>query len=313
MKKFLKKISFFIAIIFIGWLILELFYRNVPNNYSQKDKDVVQNYDDAQILIFGNSHSFYGLNPDFFSKRAYNLSNISQTLMYDKLLFDKHEDKFENLKYVVLNVEYSSLSQDDNMPEIQWRKYFYEAQMGVETGTVSNFDVKKYSLALVPRLAITISSLKEYIQKGSIVECISNGWAGKVGVNEAYNNPRMGKVIARKHEDGSTDFYKNTQRIKSIIAKCREKNIKVVLVTMPVTSYYADNVNKDKLQLIFKQCHNLDKLYNVSYINLFFDKRFTNKDFYDTDHLNTGGAQKCSQIISDFIDKKSNLYSRSPR
>ncbi|WP_417351913.1 hypothetical protein [Flavobacterium alkalisoli] len=302
MKKFLKKFSFFLTIIVVGILALELFYRFIPNNYIEKNKQIRENYD-SEVVFFGNSHTFYGMNPDFFSQKAYNLSNVSQTIQYDKLLFDKHFDSLKNLKCITINVEYSTLSQNDYMPELQWRKYFYESQMDLKTGMVSNFDIRKYVLCMAPRFKLTVSSIRECFNKGSLVECLPNGWAPKEGVNNQYNNPDTGKAIARKHEDGSVDFSKNSNRLQGIITKCKERGIKVVLVTMPVTSYYAENVNKEKLNLIFTEANKLaQNNYNAYYINLFNDDRFNNDDFYDSDHLNTIGAKRCSEIVNGFIE-----------
>jgi len=75
-----------------------------------------------------------------------------------------------------------------------------------------------------------------------------------------------------------------------------------MLVTMPATSHYAENVNTEKLAKIFEECSKLEGLHrNVHYLNLFVDSRFNNSDFYDCDHLNTLGAEKCSKIINTEI------------
>lgn len=304
MKTFIRKLSFFVILIFIGWAGLEIFYRAVPNNYTVKDKHIKASYNDIEVLLFGNSHSFYGLNPSFFEQYALNVSNISQTLMYDELLFNKHIDSLTALKYIVLPVEYSSLGQDDNMPELQWRKYFYETQMGLKTGMVSPFDIKRYSLALSPRFSLTVGSMQKFFNNGTIADCNDMGWAPLQGVNGELNNLQSAKATVQKHEKSQYKFDKNIYRLKSIIDTCKSRGIKVLLVTMPVTSYYADNINKEKFTLIMKECNTLDSKYdNVSYINLFQDSHFSNKDFYDADHLNSNGAKKCSLIVNEAINK----------
>jgi hypothetical protein len=281
---------------------IELLYRSVPNNYSVKNLNIVNYYQDAEVLITGNSHSFYGINPSHFQKSAFNLSNVSQGLFIDELLFNKHADSIKNLKYLVLNIDYFTLSQPEDLPELEWRNYFYEAQMGIETGLISAFNIKKYSLALASPPKITTQSIKTYFIKGTLAECNPDGWAAKEGVGPE-NRPDMGIVIAKKHEDGSMDFNKNLVRLKRIIEKCKREGVKVILVTMPVTSYYAAEVNTTKLNKIFKTCKTLDSdHYNVQYLNLFQDERFNNNDFYDVDHLNTGGAKKCSEIINNLIN-----------
>lgn len=301
MLKFFKKLSFFIAVIAIAWLCLEVFYRITPNNYTVKTNNIQTKYKDSEVLILGNSHTFYGLNPDWFKNKAFNVANVSQTLFYDQLLFTKYIPHLRNLKYVIIPVEYSSLSANDYNPELVWRSYFYESQMGLDTQIHRKLDFKKYSLALSPPFSLTVSAVKKYYRDGTLIECMPNGWASYTGVNPAYNNPAMGKIIAAKHEDNSVDFAKNTARLKKIIEVCQQKGIKVILVTMPVTTHYAVNINAKKLAMIIAQCTSIAKQHNIKYINLFSDKRFTNNDFYDTDHLNTVGAKKCSGIVNNLI------------
>lgn len=115
MKKFLLQLIFFMLPIIISWLLIELLYRDIPNNYSIKHRGVSFN-SNTEVIILGNSHSFYGLNPDYLSKSAYNLSNISQGLQIDEVLLYKHLEKFKKLKTVIFTVDYFTLSQNDGFP-----------------------------------------------------------------------------------------------------------------------------------------------------------------------------------------------------
>ena len=119
-------------------MCIEVFYRFVPNNYTQKASEVKKNYD-SEVLVLGNSHAFYGINPDDFSMKTYNFSNISQSLYFDELLLKKHLENFPNLKYVVLTVDYFSLSQIDNSSEDIYRKYYYEQYMDLDVPLISKW------------------------------------------------------------------------------------------------------------------------------------------------------------------------------
>jgi len=300
MKKFLKKFFVFCIPLLLMWVCIELMYRLVPNNYSFKHQNIGKNFD-SQILVFGNSHSFYGINPRYFSSNTFNISNISQSLYFDELLFNKYINDFKDLKTVVFNVDYFTLSTTENDAEDRWRRYFYKEQMHLDVPGISALDLRLYSLTFAPRFNLTIETIKQYFKVGTLVECSTKGWRRQDGVNELYNNAEMAKVIANKHEDGSVDFRKNVQRLKSIIAACNKRNINVILVNMPVTSNYAANVNQHKLALITKECAQLAKIENVYYLNLFQDNLFQDTDFYDTDHLNSVGAKKCSQLLDGII------------
>lgn len=299
MQKFLKRVLIFAIPIFMLWLAAETFYRAVPNNYTIKHENITRKKR-IKVLVLGSSHTLFGINPDIISPDAFNLANISQTLLYDKMIFENHLHTFRNLEYLIIPVDYFSLSQADRTPELETRKYFYEAQMNLTTGFVSDFDIKKYSLALAATPKMTYESIKQYVD-GTHTKCDANGWAELKGVG-IDNNSAMGKIIAQKHEDGSLDFKINMERLSEIIKHCRQKKVKVLLVTMPVTTHYADGVNKHKLHKIVNEASGLAREFaNVRYINLFQDERFNNADFFDTDHLNIAGAKKCSLLVNDYL------------
>lgn len=313
MKKLIQKIFFFILPILIILLCVELFYRIVPNTFSTKNEDIKRKYNSNEVLIFGNSHTFYGLNPKFFSKQTYNLAIISQTLYFDELLFDKYLCKFKKLDFIILNIDYESLSELDNGDEDVWRKYYYKSYMDLNVPLISKIDLHSVFLSSTRNFYDNVKLLKRYFLDGSIVDCDENGF----GINYTKKN-RMTNIkeitpfTINRHEDNSTNFTHNLKRIQLIINKCKSKNVKVLLVTMPMTSYYFQGVNKFKLNKIFNSCLLLKKSnQNVYYLNLFQDKRFTNDDFHDPDHLHNEGAKKCSIIVNDFINNNEiNFYSK---
>lgn len=305
MKQFISKIRFFILLLLVLWAALEAFYRFVPNNYTQKNSGVQAHYNSCQVLILGNSHALYGLNPAFFNREAYNLANISQTLFFDEMLLKGHIDSLKNLKAIILPIEYSSLTQPDSHPELQWRKYFYAAQMHVPDSSIAWYDPKKYSLALVPRFSISIKSAKKYFAGEKLYECDEHGWAPLNGGGEA-NNPETAKAVVQKHEKGSTGYDLNLGRVKNIIAQCRKRGVTVFLVSLPVTPFYAAEANLQRVAIIAKLCTQLADGRGVFYKSYFNDPYFSGEDFYDIDHLNTAGAEKCSKLINRFVEDNLN-------
>ena len=72
MRKFILKLMLFsipFALMFIG---LEVFYRYIPNNYSVKNQQINNQSKKTETLFLGDSHCLYGLNPKYFSKKAFN-------------------------------------------------------------------------------------------------------------------------------------------------------------------------------------------------------------------------------------------------
>jgi hypothetical protein len=305
MKKLVRKITFFVLPILIVLGIIEVFYRVVPNNYIVKNRNVIKNYETAEVLILGNSHTFYGLNPAYFDKPTFNLSNISQTLYFDKLLFDKHIDKFKKLKYVILNVEYFSLGVLNNSSESDWRKYYYEMYMDLDVPIIEKTDINRYLLSSPRGFNANIKLMQRYFADGTIIDCNDSGFGinytkEKIKIKDIYEDAL---VRVKGHENNNMNFSENNMILQKMIDKCNSLGIKVIIVTMPVSKPYAKGVNQKKLGKIVETCLSLEnKNANVHYINLFNDSRFTNEDFYDADHLHTDGARKCSKIINSFIN-----------
>jgi hypothetical protein len=124
MKKFTFNLMLFLLPIAIFISLAEFFYRTVPNNYSVKNENLIKKKAEIETLLFGDSHCFYGLNPIYFKKKTFNLSNVSQTIYFDKLLLDKYIKILPKLNYIVICIEYTNLSQKDNTEEDIWRIFF---------------------------------------------------------------------------------------------------------------------------------------------------------------------------------------------
>lgn len=275
-------------------------YRFVPNNYSEKQKGLMQ-YKNANVYILGNSHAFYGLHPEYMKNNVYNASNISQPLTMDKLVFDKYIANNKNAKAIVVLVEYSSLGALPEDSELQWRRYFYKHFYKLDVPGISPFDPQAYSFALAVRFNLTVENIKMYCGKGTLAECADNGAAMHYGTNAEFNNPHTGEVIVEKHTTKDVVLKENIVILEQMITSARQKGIKVLLVTMPVSDHYRANADAARLKKIQEICRGMERFDNIKYLYLFDDKRFSNTDFYDVDHMNETGAKKCSEIVDSTV------------
>lgn len=283
-------------------LAVELFYRFAPNTYTEKKKILEQN-ENAEIMILGNSHTYYGLNPDFFDPETINAANISQSLYFDRLVFDKFRDKYKNLNTIILCVDYFTLSKTDDTGEDAWRKFYYEKYMDIDVPVVSGLELGNYFLSSTRNTSINIELIKKYFKNGTLADCDKNGFGNSYTKEKRLSGfSKLAPVIVKKHEDGSLDFSQNQLRIQELAALCESLGIKIILITMPVSKGYAQNVNGAKLRKITETCKALHiQNKNVYYLNLFQDSRFSDDDFYDVDHLHNQGAEKCSKIVNDYL------------
>lgn len=303
MKKLTIKIAIFLLPVILTWAAVEIFYRNVDTNYSRKHEVIQEHYDSAEIIILGSSHSYYGLNPEYFNQRTYNFSNISQSLYFDELLLNKHLDNFRDLKAVVLTIGYFTLTQEDDGSEDRWRKYFYDQHMDLDVPSVSRLDPKRYSLALSRRFNRSVDLISEYAKNGTIITHLANGYGIQDSTDIVSDKDKVSLNIARKHENGSMDYKVNQERLERIIAACRKRGVKVYLVQMPAYPAYYKALKREKWKMIDEVLGALDRSSdNVKHINLTRYQIFTQDDLRDADHLTNKGAEKCSILLSSVIE-----------
>lgn len=308
MIKFINKLFFFCLPLLLLIGFVEYLYRTQPNNYSIKNQYIKKNHNNIELLLFGDSHCLYGLNPIYFDNNTFNLANVSQTIYFDKLVLEQYFDKLPKLKCVVFCIEYTNLSQQDNTQDDVFRKYYYQYFMGLNVPLVHELDFNQYLLSFAQSPRISYYMLKKWFQTGTFADSDDRGWGTNFKKKDRTQPYLVAKTRAFSHEDNLLDFNINSNRINDVINKCKSKNIKVVIVSMPQTHLYSSYLNQNKLQAIFKTCQNFqDENANaVFYLNLFNDKRFIDEDFYDSDHLNEVGAGKCSEIVNQFIELKLN-------
>ena len=100
----------------------------------------------------------------------------------------------------------------------------------------------------------------------------------------------------------------NREYMESIIKKCEEKNVSVLLLTTPVCSTYYACADSAQFSLMIETCEEMTQKYNnVQYLNLFRDSRFVEEDFFFSFHLETDGAVKLTKILDEYISDLSSF------
>ncbi len=303
MRRLYLKITLFLLPLFLVWASLEVFYRQGPNTYSYKNEQLQKLYKETETVVFGDSHSFFGINPLYFESRTFNISNISQSLLLDELLLAKHIANLPSLKTVILNVSYFTLSAKQDDIENSWRKYFYHHNMEVTAPSISIWNPKRYSMALIQRFNKSMELVDAYCQAGTIITTTPLGYGLQDASSIINDKEAISKVIAKKHENYSLDFALNTVRLERMVKLCRLYDVDVVLLEMPVYPAYYKLLNPVKKQKIKTTLRQLSKTHdNAFYLDLSTNSFFDKKDLRDADHLNNAGAQKCSELLNKYIN-----------
>jgi hypothetical protein len=300
MKKLLVRFFIFIFPIILLGLSAEILLRKIPNDYLYKSNYLDNTSKNIEVLFLGSSHTFYGINPEYINAKSFNAAYLSQTLNYDFEILKKYENKWTNLKYIVMPVDYSSLYFKLEASVEAWRVKGYVIYYGINT--CSNIVV--HTEILSTKLRTNISRLYRFYYK-HIPGITSSKLGWGTGFNSKNNRDLIvtGKLAAERHHAGNALFFnENVETLRSIISFARAKNIKILFLTSPAYKTYTQNLDNDQLSQTIKTLTEIVRSYpNTFYFNLLNDSTFTKDDFFDGDHLNEIGAKKLTLKVDSLL------------
>lgn len=285
---------------------MEILLRNIPNDYKLKRDYLDKNSPEIETLILGSSHSFYGFNPIYFTTKTFNASHISQYLNYDFEIMKKYDTSLNQLRTIVLPISYFTLFGKLEEGSESWRVKNYMLYYGLKTST----SLTDYTEVLSIKTKVNLRRLGSYyIKSKPATSCTNLGWGNTHKSENAKDLTKTGKTAAIRHsKDINAIKFKNILIdnkliLHSIIKWCKNRNIRVVLLTPPAFKSYRQNLNKMQLNKTIEIAKRIDLSYNnCIYLNLLNDTNFIAKDFYDADHLSEIGAKKLSKLINEKIN-----------
>jgi hypothetical protein len=308
MKKFITQIIYISLPLLIAAIGLEVWLRNIPNDYLAKKEYLDQHSAEIEILILGSSHSFYGLNPAFFDLKTFNASHISQSLNYDLAILKKYEARFKNLKNIILPISYFTLFEKLDTEPDSWRIKNYHIYYGISTSK----SIIYYSEVLSNQLNVNLTRLVSYyLFKQSAITCTKLGWGINFNSKKAQDLIETGKTASQRHSKNAIHsakyqaiFSENQSTLDAILEWSKKRNIKILLLTPPAFESYRQNLNPAQLNFCIETASKIASKYtNCMYLNLLSDANFKAQDFYDADHLSEIGAKKLSPLINSKINE----------
>ena len=314
-RKFLKTTTTFLLIPFFLILIIDYYIRDINSLYKEKFSQLIESKDSVDVLILGNSHANYGVDPgEFKNNYAYNLANVSQQIYFDKRLTITALNKgMDKLKYVFISVDYHSLFTSSQGVRDIWSYY----ANGIK------YKETKYTLAVIspflwgytPKIALSLIK-KRIINKIKyrntqiinfdvedgidIRDVIQKGFISFKGTNTKYFNKKeyLSRAGRFKEPDINSERKDVIKDLEDFIYKLKSNKITPILFSTPVYSEYNEYldiniINRNKLDI--KEICNK---YNIEYWDYSNDKGFSKSDFYNCDHLNKKGAKKFGKMLS---------------
>jgi len=305
MKKLLVKGLLFLFPLLLIVAVWEYKLNKVVNSYSKKRTTLEAGLSTMEVLVLGNSHDLYGINPAFFIRKGYNLADVSQSLFYDKSITLKYLAQMPSLKYVFIDVSYFSLwYQLNNDPVENWRDYFYAQFWSIQYPALKWYNLNLYSKILIysPREALQYA-LKDF--HVNLAEDISpEGWQSISTLGPDNHSPKKTDSLTRtriKYLDGFCRpecFKDNLGYLDSLLTQLDKRHIKVFLITTPVTPLFLKYADKRKIAVTDSVLKVLSHQFSSRYIDYLQDIRFTDPDFEDADHLSPEGAKKLSIMLN---------------
>lgn len=281
-------------------LIFEILLRTIPNDYEFKKNYLEKNASEIEVLYLGNSHTFYGIRPEFCSKKGYNLGHISQSLNIDYAFLKKYESNWKKLKYVIIPLDYFSLFEELNHSDEDWRIKNYKIYHDL---TIRNKFQDNFECFNVDFKSNCKRIIKNYLLNQNEITTTELGYGTAFHSNSNQNLLQTGKEAAKRHFAKNDSLYiSNYKSLLSILNFSKKHSIKVILVSFPTySSYYTNLDRKQKIKTI-KTAYQLKNQFSLlSYLNLMESVYFIKEDFHDGDHLNEKGAQKLTLFLNNFI------------
>lgn len=285
--------------------LVEYRLRHVSNEFSSTKAALDAKAGEVEILITGTSHVQNGVAPQFLELPAFNLGYASQSLYYDTQLVLKYVDSIPNLKLVIFAISYHALEYRLTNTAERWRTGFFRQVYGIpsEDGE-EGFQLTNYShIALyTPKEAVRLASggflgaAEAEATRDQTPAIVTRG-----EVSEDFGRRRI-----RFHENQMRqgDLLYNVAVLERGCALLKGRNVSVVFITVPTHHTYFDQINVTSYQRMQETIKQITEKYGVLYFNYLRDDRFTQEDFFNSDHLNKQGAEKFSHILNEDVVKR---------
>lgn len=310
MRLFFKRFLFFLIPILLVLGLAELYLRHIPTSYKIKHTQLTASAGDIQLLILGNSHATYGLDPSLFTLNAFNIASVNQSLYYDKRITLKYIDELKKLKYVLISVDFHSLYFSDEGFRDTWSYYGY----GIDY---------KHSLPMGTRIsylygykgALALEFMKRSFQKKyKIIRSVdvdfdldldhpyTKGYVGKV------NGPYLAEKDNRDRAKFFNDIVHTSNERESIIAdlegfidSLKKRNITPILITLPCYGpfrAYLDTTVMEQNKIDIQAICSKEQVRYWDYFTMPLDSNY----FYNSDHVNEKGAAIVSTDVNRRIE-----------
>ncbi len=305
--RFLKYcMGFFIPLIIV-YAILEILVLNIPINYKVFGNYLNKHASEIEVMALGSSQMKCGFNPALSVERAINLASTSQHHNEDFKILKGTINRIPNLKTVIIEVSYNHLELPHH-PKDYWKNSVYLKYYGINTFERPTW-VKDKLIYLANARFYSHKLMDHYFYKTDKSQLNeygfdTNNYEGvfkKLNYDETKIAEHKFKIITR---EDLTIFNTNTVYLFKMIDFMKEKNLNVIICTVPLYKTYLNKRNPNIVRRRDSVLSEILKKYkNVTILDKETDTlQFTAKDFLNENHLNPDGAKKFTALVNRKLD-----------
>lgn len=256
-------------------------------------KNYFENVDKYKFFITGVSHAFAGTDLSCYRESGLNLALTSQDLFYDYCLARmvlENKDSTQ-LRDAIIGIAPFSLHYDLSRSSNAKRVHIYVPMVR----DTHNYDVSAENLSSI--FNDCYYSAYESFSKDALKDDRKGCVAANRGISlEEYMGIRRGLRFWDEKAYPDT-VAENMEIINKYLKMCINCGTRPTLVTFPLSSWYVNYFNKQKMDEMKYLVSDVSESYGVNYFDYSKDGRFSDADFYDKEHLNMNGAKKISTIL----------------
>jgi hypothetical protein len=298
---------FFIPILFI-YGIVEVLVLNIPTNYKANSSYFNESKNEIELIALGSSQMDGAINPEFLDKPAICLASSSQHHNLDFIILQQLSSSTTNLKYVVLELSNSHLELPHNS------KSFWKNAVYLKYYNVNAFERKTYfkdKLIYIANPDLYSRMLNDYYLKDNYDIKLNkfgyqtNSFNGSFPLND-FNEDIISKLITTPNQKENPNIFKNnTAYLFSMLDYISDRDLKVIICTLPLYTTYTKNLNIN----IVKRRDSVISIIKNKYPNSFFIEaerdtiNFNVTDFNNANHLNPNGAKKFTLLLNKLVNK----------
>ncbi len=305
MKKFLKHVFLFFAPVAVLLVACEWALRCIPNDANFRETQLHKHKQTITTLILGDSHPYFGINPEYINPQTFNLASVSETPDVTLAVLKHEINRLPKLNTVVVGVSYFSLYESLILGSEAWRLRHYNIYRSMQFGKFPQNHLEMGSFSMLQNID---RLLGYYVHNKSEVTCSAFGAGITYQDFDAKRLRESAAISAKRHTfdlqatDVKLQRTAQKQALQNIVLLATQHNIRVVFVLLPATDSYRTLIpveQKQEIVHVVQQLQNTAS--NIRFLDFSTDPRFVMHDFYDADHLNAAGAQKLSSILAIWL------------